>query len=127
MKVIISFKHLDHTLALDQKIREKSEHIEKFLETEATLRWTCYVKSNQHYAELSLTGSHFRYHATANSDNLYKTLDLAIAKLEKQMSRKKEIWKNKLHRQKRRLRLVESDDVWENYKQFYDEDYKKAA
>lgn len=97
MKIVITFKNIDHTPALDEKIRQKSEKLEKYLEGNTELHWTCSAHDECHTVELNLNGPSFHYHATAESDNLYKTFDFAIEKMEKQLNKKKEKWKNKIH------------------------------
>jgi putative sigma-54 modulation protein len=107
MKITISFKNLKHTPALDLRIKEKSAHLNKFFEEESTrINWVCYVKEGVHYAEVSLHGLHKDYHATAKADNLYKTFDLAVSKLEKQLAKKKDKVKNKLHKNRRGTEIV---------------------
>ena len=90
------FKHLQHTPALDDRIREKSQKIEKYLDGKCQVKWTCYVKNQQHYADVELIGPTFDYHASGKSDSLYKSLDKAIYKLESQLIKKRK--RNKLHR-----------------------------
>lgn len=98
MKVIISFKHLEHTPALDEKIRHKTKKLEKYLGGNTEVHWTCYVKDGQHFADIRLHGPQFQYVASASSDSMYKTLDQALHKIEKQLQKQKEKWKGKLHR-----------------------------
>ncbi|MBF0359850.1 MAG: ribosome-associated translation inhibitor RaiA [Oligoflexia bacterium] len=97
MKVSISFKNLEHTPALDEKIKEKTHKLEKYLDGNTDVHWVCSTQEGQHYADIKLSGPSFQYNASADSDNLYKTLDLAVSKMEKQLQRKKEKWKNKIH------------------------------
>ena len=97
MKIVSSFKHLEHTPALDQKIEAKSPKLKKFFEGNFEVHWTCYVRDDgAHCAEVKLLGPSFEYHATAHSDSLYKTLDLAVNKIEKQVSKKKDKWKSRI-------------------------------
>lgn len=90
MKVTISFKHLEHTPSLDERIHEKSEKLSKYFEGKSHIKWNCSVKEGSHYAEIDLSGPNFNYHATASSDNLYKSFDLVVAKIEKQLQKKKD-------------------------------------
>ena len=95
MKIISTFKHLEHTPALDEKIEMKSQKLQKFFEGNFEVHWTCYVREdNQHCADIKVIGPAFEYHAGAYSESLYKTLDLAINKIEKQIHKKKSKWKN---------------------------------
>lgn len=109
MKVTISFLHLEHTPALDERIEEKSERLQKYLGKNSHVKWSCYIKNNLHYAELDLTGKGQDFHAAAHSDNLYKTLDIVVEKLEKQLKKRKDKLKNKLHR-KSHLVLVQANE-----------------
>jgi len=119
MKITISFKHLEHTPALDDRIKEKSERFRKYMNGKTELKWTCYVKSNVHYAECSMIGPHFEYFSCGSSDTLYKSLDLAIEKLEKQILKKKDKLKNKIHRNvgKDGIVCLEPDDAWSDYEE----------
>lgn len=119
MNLTISFKNMKHTPSLDMRIREKSSKFKKFMDGKLNVKWTCYVKNNRHCAEVDIYGSQFDYHAKANSDSLYKTLDLVIGKVEKQLYKRKNRWKDKLHRKKVELVIQSPDDVWE----LHDEDH----
>jgi putative sigma-54 modulation protein len=90
MNVTISFKNMEHTPAIDDKIQSKSKKLEKYFEGRVDMKWTCYVEQGKHFADINLVGPHFDFHATADSDNLYKTLDLAVDKIEKQVQKKKD-------------------------------------
>lgn len=97
MKLKISFKHLDHTEALDERIREKSEKLEKFFKGNIQVQWVCWVHENQHWADIKVHGPKFDFFAKASSDNMYKSLDLVVDKIERQVEKQKDHWKNKLH------------------------------
>ena len=98
MKIVSTFKHLEHTPALDQKIEEKSQKFKKYFDGNLEVFWTCSVREDgAHLAEIKLLGPKFEFHASAHSDSLYKTLDLAVSKIEKQLHKKKEIRRDKIH------------------------------
>lgn len=115
MSVTISFIHMDHTPALDERIHEKSEKLFKLVNGTPKVKWTCYVKDLKHYAELNVFGAQVDYHATASSDSLYKTIDLAIEKIERQLVKQKEKRKNKLHRKKEELQILDPENAWTDY------------
>lgn len=124
MKIVSSFKHLEHTPALDEKIHLKSQKLKKFLEGNFEVHWTCYVRDDgAHCADIKLLGPNFEYHATAHSDRLYKTLDQAINKIEKQVSKKKDKWKNRIsHKHQASFKDQQvaqgewDEEFWENKK-----------
>ena len=98
MKIVSSFKHLEHTPALDAKIEEKSQKLKKFFDGNFEVHWTCYVRDDgAHCADIKLLGPSFEYHAAANSETLYKSLDQAVNKVEKQVAKKKDKWKKRIN------------------------------
>ena len=124
MKVTITFRHLEHTPSLDERIQEKSNRLAKFLGGRSHIKWSCYVKEGNHYAEADLQGPHFNYHATAHSDSLYKTIDLVVAKIEKQLIKKKEKLTAKKNKPAaKNLEILEPESAWTDY----DEDYVSEA
>ena len=93
MRLTISFKHFEHTPALDEIIRQKSQKLEKFLGGVTSVQWVCYVSEGKHYAEVQLHGPNFNFHAKSYTDIMYKTVDKVLAKIEKQIYKQKEKWK----------------------------------
>ncbi|MCT4642753.1 MAG: ribosome-associated translation inhibitor RaiA [Bacteriovoracaceae bacterium] len=95
MKIVSSFKHLEHTESLDLKIHEKSQKLKKFFEGNFEVQWTCHIDdSKRQFAELKIIGPQFEYHASAHSESMYKSLDQVISKIERQIYKKKDKWKN---------------------------------
>jgi putative sigma-54 modulation protein len=129
MKIVSSFKHLEHTPALDKKIEEKSQKLKKFFDGNFEVHWTCYVRDDgAHCAEIKLLGPSFEYHSTGHSDTLYKSLDLAVNKIEKQMSKKKDKWKSKIshkHQPSVKDQLVAQGERDEEY--WEDKDIEAAS
>ena len=97
MKVKISFKHLEHTPALDARIEEKSARFAKFFEKKCDVSWVCWVEEGIHYAELKVLGPQFECFAKAHAEDLYKCLDLAAEKAERQVEKYKEKRRNRVH------------------------------
>jgi putative sigma-54 modulation protein len=119
MKIISTFKHLEHTPALDEKIEAKSQKLKKYFEGNFEVFWTCYVRDDgAHCAEIKLLGPSFEYHAHAHSETLYKSLDMAINKIEKQVHKKKDKWKQ--HISKKHVNTVKDQQIAESER---DEDF----
>ena len=115
MKVTITFRHLDHTPSLDERIQEKSEKLNKWLGGKTHIKWSCFVKEGNHYAEVDLYGPHLDYHAKAHSDSLYKTIDQVVSKIEKQIQRKKEKLTSKKKLAHKDLEILEPLNAWTDY------------
>jgi len=129
MKCTISFKHLEHTESLDTRIKEKTEHFCKYFEDAAEAKWICYVKDGLHYGEVTVWGPKFKYHAKSCTDSVYKCIDDALAKVERQLHKKKDIWKHKLHsNNKSNLIILDPEQAWyENDGEYHFEKMKKAS
>lgn len=85
MNVNITFRHMDHTPALDTIIREKSEKFSKWLGTATDVSWTCWKEGLDHCAEVKVFAGAKEYFAKAHADDLYKTFDLIIHKIQNQL------------------------------------------
>lgn len=124
MKIVSSFKHLEHTPALDEKIQSKSKKLQKYFEGNIEVHWTCYVREDgAHCSDVKVLGPNFEYHAGAHSESLYKTFDQAISKIQKQVHKKKDKWKQHIsHKHQDSLKdqqLAQSEwdeQYWENKK-----------
>ena len=99
MNVKITFKHLEHTPALDERIQEKSEKLEKFFGGNFNVHWTCWCdEKGMHWAEVKVFGHPQECFAKAHADNLYMALNDVIEKVERQMEKQKSKLRNRLHR-----------------------------
>ncbi len=85
MNLNITFRHMEHTPALDQMIREKSEKFSKWFGPGSNVHWTCWTEGINHCSEVSIHNGQQEYFAKAQADDLYKTFDLVIQKIQNQM------------------------------------------
>lgn len=86
MNLNITFRHMDHTPALDQVIRDKSEKFTKWFGSQVNVHWTCWVEGLEHCSEVTVNAGQSKYFAKAHADDMYKTFDLAIHKIQNQMA-----------------------------------------
>lgn len=125
MKIVSSFKKIEHTESLDQKIQEKSQKFQKFFEGNFEVQWTCYLNHHKDQcADVKIIGSQFEYHASAHSDSLYKSFDLVVSKMERQIHKKKEKWKARIskkhnHSLKDQIKAESEwdEEYWENHQE----------
>ena len=85
MNVNITFRHMDHTSALDQIIREKSEKFSKWFGSQADVQWICWIDGTSHCSEVTVQSGNCEYFAKANADDMYKSFDMAIHKIQNQL------------------------------------------
>lgn len=129
MKLKISFKHLEHTPALDHRIAEKSEHFEKYFQGNISVHWTCWVHNDEHWAEVKVHGPKFDFFAKASADNMYKSLDLVVEKVEKQFAKQKDLKRNKLHKEPygSPKHLAIQQKIYEEEQVYYEEWEERSA
>lgn len=121
MKLKISFKHLEHTPALDQRIHEKSEKFEKYFQGNTNVQWFCWVHNDEHWAEIKVHGPKFNFFAKASADNMYKSLDLVVEKMERQIEKQKDQKRNKLHSHAYQTpKYMEIEERIKDEEKFYD-------
>lgn len=85
MNVNITFRHMDHTPALDQVIREKSTKFTKWFGPQTNINWTCWTEGVDHCSEVTINAGAEKYFAKAHADDLYKTFDLIVHKIQNQL------------------------------------------
>lgn len=117
MNLKTSFKHMNHSPALDQRIHEKSEKFEKYFQGNLKVEWFCWVHGDEHWAEVKIHGPKFNFFAKAQADNMYKTLDLVVDKMERQIDKQKKMKREKLH-----ISAHNSPKYQEMKKQIYEEE-----
>lgn len=85
MNVNITFRHMEHTPALDEIIRTKSEKFSKWLGQATDVKWTCWTEGLDHCAEVTVHSGHKEYFAKAHADDMYKAFDLIVHKIQNQL------------------------------------------
>ena len=98
MELKISYKHLESTPSIEEKIQKKAEKLKKYYHGKVHIDWICSVDSGVHTSEVTARGGNLDCHASASDDSLYKTFDEVVAKLERQISKKFDQVKEKIHR-----------------------------
>ena len=125
MRVTISFRNIRHTKSIDQKIQEKSEKLAKFLEGKSLVKWACNFEDGHYYAEVSLIGPKFEYHAHSSADTLLTTLDQATHKIHKQIQKRKEKLRNRIHSKNKDIVIMDVEQAWSDLD--LEDDLKDAA
>lgn len=85
MNLEITFRHMEHTPALDQMIKEKSQKFSKWFGPAAQVQWTCWTEGVDHCSEVAIQSGAEKFFAKAHADDLYKTFDIVVHKIQNQM------------------------------------------
>lgn len=86
MNITISFRNMEHTEALDSMIQTKSQKFAKWVSPAADIKWVCWIENNEQICEVKVYDQHKDFFAKAESDDLYKSIDLVIHKIQNQLS-----------------------------------------
>ncbi len=98
MELKMAFKHMTSTPSIKAVCEEKSEKLKAYFEGNIQVNWNFSVEKLESIAHVHVMGSHMNFFGEARSDDLYKSIDLALDKVERQIRKRKEIVTNKLHR-----------------------------
>ena len=95
MELNISYRHLDSSDAIKQKISEKADHLKKYFHGKLKVDWVCSVDGHQqHKSEVNVHFGAKNFHAHAVDKNLYHSFDMVLSKLEKQIRKVEDKTKN---------------------------------
>lgn len=97
MNLQINFHQIDSTPAIKEKIENKCEKLKKFFDGKFDVKWTCSTGKDGHHSHAIITANGFTVNADSTKDDLYKTFDDVLSKIEKQLSKKKTKMKDKIH------------------------------
>lgn len=87
MTIAITFRHLASSDAIKSYVHDKLERVQKYLRQPLDAHVTLYTERHQHVAEITLHSAGRQYQARHDSDDMYKSIDMVIDKLEHQIAR----------------------------------------
>tara|TARA_B100001971_G_scaffold215193_1_gene260005 strand:- start:95713 stop:96111 length:399 start_codon:yes stop_codon:yes gene_type:complete len=111
MRLEINFHQLESTPAIKEMVEHKSQKLTKFFEGSFDLKWTLSTGKEGHHSHALLASKGFTLNADSTKDDLYKTFDDVVSKLEKQLAKKKNMAKDHIHRRREDINesLIEED------------------
>ncbi len=98
MKIEFSFRHMQTSEAVRLHAAHQSDRLKKYFDGRIHVRWNFVVeRGEEHIAHCHVTGSHMDYFAEASSSMMQTSIDECIHRIARQVQKKKEIVKNRLH------------------------------
>ncbi|HUI26204.1 MAG TPA: ribosome-associated translation inhibitor RaiA [Candidatus Kryptonia bacterium] len=88
MPVTVTFRQVRPTEALRRHAESKAQRLQKFLRHPIDAHVVLSVLKHRHIAELVVTADRMSFTATEETGDLYSAIDLAIAKLERQVAKR---------------------------------------
>lgn len=97
MEIKIHFNHMEPSDAVETVIKDKVVRLKKYFEGRFSVSWNCSVEKGVHTSNVTVHGKNLDINAHADSDSLYKTIDIVMDKIEKQIAKRKDVLTNKHH------------------------------
>jgi putative sigma-54 modulation protein len=95
MQVNITFRNMFATDALRNHVQDKLEKVvEKYLDKVTEAQVTLSLERYLHVADINLHAGHFHVRGREKTEDMYASIDAAVAKIEKQLKKYKERLRN---------------------------------
>ncbi len=94
MQVNITFRHLEPTEALKAHVRDKVEHIKRYIDRPSEAHAVLHLENLEHHADLTVKAGPYLLRGRARSEDMYASIDLAAEKIERQLKKHKAKRKN---------------------------------
>ena len=90
MQVNITFRHLDPTEALKAHVRDRVEHVKRYIDRPSDAHAVLHVENLDHHAEITVKAGRFLLRGTGRSQDMYASIDAAADRIERQLKKHKE-------------------------------------
>ncbi len=90
MKITVTFRHMETSPALQEYVAHRIDLMSKFLIKPTDVHVIMSVEKHRHRAEVVLHEQNFRATADEVSDDMYKSLDVALDRIVTQVKKHKE-------------------------------------
>ncbi len=97
MPVTVTFRHVPPTDALRTYAETKTARLQKFVHHPLEAHVVLSVLKRRHIAELVITADRMNFTATEETSDLYSAIDLAMAKIERQIAKRTTKRKDRKH------------------------------
>ncbi|MBI5547160.1 MAG: ribosome-associated translation inhibitor RaiA [Deltaproteobacteria bacterium] len=97
MQVTITFRGMESTESLKSYVKERIEHIEKYFDKSVEAHAVLSLERYLHHADITIQAGSYLLRGKVKSEDMYKSIDESVDKIEKQLKR----YKDKLKTTKR--------------------------
>jgi len=109
MKLTVAGRHLKITQGIEDHLHQKMGKATKILDDAADVHVALSVEKHRHFAEITVKSKGFSVHSEAETEDLYKAMDQAVEKIEKQLKKHRERLKSKKIKQNQEEKDKELD------------------
>ena len=90
MQVNITFRGMESTESLKSYVKERIEHIEKYFDKAVEAYAVLSLERYLHHSDITIHAGPYLLRGKVKSDDMYKSIDEAVDKIEKQLKRYKD-------------------------------------
>ena len=90
MDITVTFRHMEHSDALEAYAKEKVGRLSKYLDSILDAHVILFVEKNRHTAEVTMNVSGVTINGQETREDMYSALDLVVEKLERQIKKHKD-------------------------------------
>ncbi|GMV67157.1 MAG: ribosome-associated translation inhibitor RaiA [Candidatus Omnitrophica bacterium] len=90
MNITVSGKHVEVTPALEEQVRKGLEKLTKFSDGIIEVHAILTVEKLAHKAEVNIQADGYHIHGESTTEDMYKSIDVAISRIQTQILRHKE-------------------------------------
>jgi putative sigma-54 modulation protein len=98
MQVNITFRGMESTESLKSYVKERIEHVEKYFDRAVEAHAVLSLERYLHHADITIQAGSYLLRGKTKSEDMYKSIDEAVDKIEKQLKR----YRDKLKTTKRK-------------------------
>jgi putative sigma-54 modulation protein len=114
MQVNITFRGMESTESLKSYVKERIEHIEKYFDRSVEVHAVLSLERYLHHSDITIQAGSYLLRGKVKSEDMYKSIDEAVDKIEKQLKRYKDKLKStKRGREEEKSTLRGSHQVFE--------------
>lgn len=97
-QIIVTGRHLDITDGIRERVEDKAGKLPRYYDGINYIEVVVEAAKNQHFVEVIARAEHnLVFVGTDNGDDLYTCIDMAVHKVERQLTKHKEKERNKKH------------------------------
>lgn len=100
MDIIVTFRHMEHSDALEAYAKDKVGRLSKYLDSILDAHVILSVEKNRHTAEVTMNASGVTINGQETREDMYSAIDLVVEKMERQVKKYKDkiLGKRPLHK-----------------------------
>lgn len=113
MQLNITFRGMDSTESLKAHVKERVEHLEKYLDRAVESHAVLSLERYLHHADINIHAGPYLLRGRAKTEDMYKSIDEAVDRIERQLKRYKARLRTSKYRAREEAPVTARHDVIE--------------